>query len=433
MLRSTISPTGFTQDWRYSAGRGVLVRSGPAGLWQTGFALLALLIYSGVNFGLNPDPIAPPPESNWIYTVSQTLLLLGSFGLVLRYSRACLAALPALSPFLVLLSLALFSALWSQSSGASFHRSVSLATMLAFALYAHAVLGTLRVCRIQVAAMWLAALASLVMAVAVPASGYDVGDYAGAIRGVFTQKNGLGEAMMAGTLALSYVMLARRRVVWTDAVHAALFLAMTLLAQSTTSLLLSAIIFGVTLVTLAMSRGLAWAGVSLFVCGGLAVALILAFALSPDTFFGLAGKDMTLTGRTAIWAAINRAAGGPTLLGYGYSAFWLPTSRVTQLIWAEMYWPVPSAHSGYLDTVLELGTVGLGLIIALGLLTSLLAAWAIAAGYWAEGIWALTLLVVLGLFNVDESSLPRPDIHQLQWVLAFLALPQVLTRRGPTA
>ena len=399
-----------------------------AGWAQTGFVTLGMLIYFGVNFGLNPGIDTVPATSNLAYTVSQSLMLVGTAVLLARHGRQCLSQVTALAPFLVLLLFTLLSAAWSQSASASLHRSVSLGTLLAFTLYAHAVLGIARTCRIQVGAMWIAALASLVMAVAVPASGYDFGDYAQAIRGVFPQKNSLGEVMTAGILALSYLVLARGRVVWTDAATTAMSLGMTLLANSTTSLLLSGLIVGATLASLAMSRGAGWAGLFVLAAGGVGIGCGVAAALNPDMVFALLGKDMTLTGRTAIWSAIGRAAGGPSPLGYGYAAFWLPTSRATQSIWAEMNWMVPSAHSGYLDTVLELGLAGLALIVGLAALTLVAAAWAMLSGAWAAGLWAAIVLVVLALFNVDESSLPRPDIHQLQWVLAFMAA--TMARRG---
>ena len=378
------------------------------GWGQSSFVMLGTLIYFGVNFGINPALDAVPSTSNLAYTLSQTVLLVGTAALVLRHSRLCLASLPALSPFLLLLLFALFSAAWSQSPSASLHRSVSLGTLLAFALYAHAVLGTARICRIQVGAMWISAVASLAAAAVIPASGFDIGDYAGAIRGVFPQKNTLGEAMTAGVVALSYLVLARRRVAWTDAASLALSLGMALLAQSTTSLLLSGLVAAITLTALAMSRGAGWAGLCVLATGGLAIGGMVTVVLNPDLVFTLLGKDMTLTGRTAIWAAIGRAVGAPTPLGYGYSAFWLPTSRATQSVWADLNWMAPSAHSGYLDTMLELGTVGLGLIAGMALLTLALAAWALVSGGWVAGVWALIVLAVLALFNSDESSLPSP-------------------------
>ena len=46
---------------------------------------------------------------------------------------------------------------------------------------------------------------------------------------------------------------------------------------------------------------------------------------------------------------------------------------------------------------------------------------AMGTGRLAEGWWTLTMLAILALYNYDESSLPQPDIHMVQWVLAFLA------------
>jgi exopolysaccharide production protein ExoQ len=70
----------------------------------------------------------------------------------------------------------------------------------------------------------------------------------------------------------------------------------------------------------------------------------------------------TLTGRTDIWGfALQRAAERP-ILGYGYNSFWSP--RHTAEVSAVVDWKISEGHSAYLDTLLNLGVVGLLLFVA---------------------------------------------------------------------
>lgn len=65
------------------------------------------------------------------------------------------------------------------------------------------------------------------------------------------------------------------------------------------------------------------------------------------------GRDDTLTGRTQIWATLVPYANKRMFLGYGQGGFW--TTSMRELTSSH-------GHNGYLDTILDLGIVGLTLI-----------------------------------------------------------------------
>lgn len=92
----------------------------------------------------------------------------------------------------------------------------------------------------------------------------------------------------------------------------------------------------------------------------LTAGLILAIGAGGDVIHAL-GRNTTLTGRTAIWAAIIPMASNP-LVGAGFESFWL-NPRVHQTLW-QLFGnlPINEAHNGYIEVYLELGWVGLGLI-----------------------------------------------------------------------
>jgi O-antigen ligase len=74
------------------------------------------------------------------------------------------------------------------------------------------------------------------------------------------------------------------------------------------------------------------------------------------------GRDPTLTGRTDIWAAVIPMATNP-LVGAGFESFWV-NPRVHQKL-GELIpgLPLNEAHDGYIEVYLNLGWVGVGLIV----------------------------------------------------------------------
>ncbi len=74
--------------------------------------------------------------------------------------------------------------------------------------------------------------------------------------------------------------------------------------------------------------------------------------------------NYTLSGRTYIWDFVNFEISKRPLLGWGYRSFWLVGPDSPPLVdaggWIRK---MPSAHNGYLDTILDTGHVGLVLFL----------------------------------------------------------------------
>jgi exopolysaccharide production protein ExoQ len=75
--------------------------------------------------------------------------------------------------------------------------------------------------------------------------------------------------------------------------------------------------------------------------------------------------DSSLTGRTVIWDFANTEIAQRPLLGWGYQSFWLAGPGAPSIVdapgWVKM---MPDGHNGYVDTKLELGYVGLALLVS---------------------------------------------------------------------
>jgi exopolysaccharide production protein ExoQ len=90
--------------------------------------------------------------------------------------------------------------------------------------------------------------------------------------------------------------------------------------------------------------------------------LILNFGFDLNgSMAGAVGKDPTLTDRTKIWAFVLGMHTNP-LVGTGYQSFWLGQRL-------EYFWQnsglgnLNEAHNGYLEVYLELGILGMALLI----------------------------------------------------------------------
>jgi exopolysaccharide production protein ExoQ len=90
--------------------------------------------------------------------------------------------------------------------------------------------------------------------------------------------------------------------------------------------------------------------------------IVYSFRGILETLVELVGRDLTLTGRTDIWADVLKEPINP-LLGTGYQSFWLGSGGVH--MWEKYYFQPVQAHNGYLETYLNCGLIGLSLLIAM--------------------------------------------------------------------
>ena len=146
----------------------------------------------------------------------------------------------------------------------------------------------------------------------------------------------------------------------------------------------------------------------------LILILLLLFLYSfPDILrplFELLGEDMTLTGRTDLWADLLQSPINP-FLGRGYQSFWLG-SEATNL-WEKYYFHPNQAHNGYLETYLNGGLIGVCLLIAVIVSTGskLKKEMLLGSNF---GILCFSFLVILVFSNWTEASFNKLC---LQWII----------------
>jgi O-antigen ligase len=135
------------------------------------------------------------------------------------------------------------------------------------------------------------------------------------------------------------------------------------------------------------------------------IAFQIAFDLSSIAYDVL-GKDSTLTDRTTIWSKVI-GMNERTLIGTGYDSFWLG-ERIEEMQ-REFSWRPTSAHSGYVETFINLGLIGLILLFFTMASTFSKIRKSVLRGS-NFGMFRLGILLTCLIYNYTESAFSGPNI-----------------------
>ena len=155
--------------------------------------------------------------------------------------------------------------------------------------------------------------------------------------------------------------------------------------------------------------------VALIVVGG------LAFLLGAQGGVAAAlGRDSTLSGRKEIWAAVIPAAPNP-IIGAGFEGFWI-SPNVEKFQRALVGWWHPEglneAHNGYIEVYLNLGLVGLGLIVTVLVVGYMRAAKALRINLQVGGLF-LAYILVSAVYSFTEAGFRMLDP---MWIFLLLGV-----------
>jgi O-antigen ligase len=354
------------------------------------------------------------------------LIIAGAFTLFRR--RVKLIELARQNPWLLLFAAyGCISVLWSDYSLVAFKRWVKLGgNVVMGAVVATESNATEAFRTVLARCTYILVPLSIVLIKYYPEFGRRFNPHTGFMQltGVNSQKNELGTFCMLAALFVVWSLTMKRtrgtpfeerlRLI-AHLASGAMVLWLLIQADSATSTVTAA--FGViVLMLINRFRGSRMRLLTPAVVGSLAVLSAFYVSGAAEAFILAIGEDLTLTGRTDLWAELLTAGTNP-LLGTGFESFWLG-SLATEL-WQKYWWRPNQAHNGFLDTYLNLGLIGLVLL----------------CGYLAHvystnvkrlrseegfdlGRFALTFLVLILLHNVTEAG-----FHGLSlvWVMQIVS------------
>jgi exopolysaccharide production protein ExoQ len=241
--------------------------------------------------------------------------------------------------------------------------------------------------------------------------------------GVGADKNALGYlCLISGFFCLWNLLTMSREKILFKAKNKlllnALFLAMICwllyLAQSSTSL---GVLIAGSMFFMVMGITFVKRNPNLSILVGIVTGSILFWSFDVMGFILSAlDRDVTLTGRTDLWKDLVEIGTDP-LIGVGYESFWLGGGA--EQLWKKYWWHPVQAHNGYLEIYMNLGVVGLLLLLGIIIAAYRNGIESLVSGY-EFGKFQLAFVGMILLYNISESGFKA--LHPMWFVFLLLTI-----------
>jgi exopolysaccharide production protein ExoQ len=356
-----------------------------------------------------------------------------AMGLLFSFEARSIVKLAAANViFIAFILLALVSAGWSIHPDLAIRRSAGYALSMLIAAYLSVRFSDIEAMKLLSASFAISAISSLLYALGSPDDGVmHIVTLEGSWRGVFPHKEVLGFVMAVACFVELYLIVRGSRPSLPRIFLLGLYFALILLSQSMTPLLLALCYLIAAGIYVLWTRSPLLSAIitTMFLMSVLLAALFLW--VDPDFALGLLGKDSGLTGRTALWSVVTSLIRNRPFLGYGYRSMWGPTD--TYRILADEQtggWGVTSAHNSYLEVTLELGLIGMGVMVAILFVAFWRGIRCCFSGAVPLGWFSLVffLMTVLGGMTLDLMGLEQ-NIFWLVFAVLFLSCGRHLVRK----
>ena len=324
---------------------------------------------------------------------------------------------------LVLLALwCVMSFAWSDYPSLTLRHGIQLGLTVVIAIAIGYRVAPLTFIKILFAVSSLAGLASLL-------SGRARADGMGYL-GIYASKNALaGASALLVIVALAVLIDRRLSARWRLPALASLMMGALLLVMGKSSGGLVStmgvvLVFGaiVLLQRLTPYARLVVVALGLVLSGAAAVLLSSMTAELSQWFLDATGKDVTLTGRTDLWAVAFQEIAERPLLGVGFQAFWVHGNPLAEQLWAQFGISGRGGfhfHNTLISNTVEIGLLGAALqavIFFTALFSSL--TWAIRSPSAASVFFALFMVRQFMLMWIEVSYFSQFDMSSVITIVA---------------
>ncbi|WP_161390703.1 O-antigen ligase family protein [Croceibacterium xixiisoli] len=172
-------------------------------------------------------------------------------------------------------------------------------------------------------------------------------------------------------------------------------------------------------------------GIAFTVLLALVIAAAVVQNVYQDPFLRTLNDPTAFTGRTVIWDALLRYYRDNPLLGSGYGSFWNigPASPMNRY-GSDWLIGVQQAHNGFLDMLIQIGPIGLGVVIFATIVMPMIKLLTARQVEGALGGLLFAILVFCIGHNATETSLfDRDSVGQVFVVLMIALLWTAASRR----
>jgi exopolysaccharide production protein ExoQ len=152
------------------------------------------------------------------------------------------------------------------------------------------------------------------------------------------------------------------------------------------------------------------------------LAGMLLFVGLREPVAQLLGRDLTLTGRTDIWQ-LTLAEGSSLLLGVGYYSFWMPARAERISTSGGFYYNLNEAHNGYLDLYLDVGLIGVVLLLIVLASQSRRINLEVLSRHEFAALRVAVLIVTVA-YNLTESAFCRQSLIWFAFLLTTIEVPR---------
>ncbi|MGM9506514.1 O-antigen ligase family protein [Larkinella sp. GY13] len=322
--------------------------------------------------------------------------------------------------FLILLSVvAVLSIVWSQAPEVTSRRLVSFIASLLYAFYISEYFKQQNILKLFFYLTCMIVISSYIMIILVPEHGIATGVHQGAWQGVYFHKNGLGR--IAGLCLISTILYYKQVSgnKFFIAVIGILCLILLMMSKSTTTQIAFLVMLPAYIV-------LNWAYknyqksrlVILIIVGIIVTQFLISFIIEgSETAYSAIGKDDSFTGRLPLWVMLIDYINQSPMVGYGYSAFWIP-KFLSKTLWVDSDWNPEQGHNGFIDITLELGLIGLTLFSVVLLKAYKRSLNFIKNTTQYHSYWYILILIFLTIVSFTESFLLK--YNNVYWVMFLI-------------
>jgi exopolysaccharide production protein ExoQ len=315
--------------------------------------------------------------------------------------------------------LPLLSVLWSADRYASFKWGVFLMMTTVLAVWFAVALSFTRQLQLLFMTACICVVLTILVSLLLPTYGIDFRTgRGGEWEGIFAGKNVCGYVMFFFLMPCTYRLGNNPIAKLSRPIVLALILFVIVMTRSRAALVLTPayLLFRLLLSTLGRFGSRSRTTI-LLVGSAIATPILALLLLNVDSLLRLMGRDLTFSGRTQIWSAILTSVVKRPTLGYGFRAYW--QSRESTNVMIALGRTMAYAHNGFLGVALELGLVGVALIVMCFIFGWRDAFTCFRPGRPPQIDWYAAILVFMFIYNFTEATFLIP--LSLTWLLFVMA------------
>ena len=342
------------------------------------------------------------------------------FGLLVLRSRDTIRTITKGKVIWILIGFVLLSFLWSNVPDLTFRGAFAFAESCAFGLYFASRYNIKEQLRLVACALGIATVISLLYAIALPQHGIEAGIHAGAWRGPFVQKNIFARILVLSCLSYACIETKSLTQKFFIFVGLALSAGLIVMSDSKTALVVLALLLLLYIVYRLLRFKDILAIPLILISLLLSSAVGIAILNNAETILNNIGKDLTLSGRTTIWAILVEQIKLRPWFGHGYMGFWSDRNAIALMTKAvgTNYVP-PHSHNGYLELVTGFGFLGTLLFVITFIALVRRAFILILRDKSNEGFWPILFLSYLVFYDFSEPTLI--EHNSIFWII-YLSL-----------